>query len=101
MGGADSTVLSQIVLRLVADAPAVAADIIALAAGEPEANQQARTLPFTLQVSMLNAIGRMTFEAGGGLGNFLAELRGIATGLGLKMPTKDSTSSVLPTASAS
>jgi hypothetical protein len=75
--------MSQMVLALVLDAPAIAADIIAIAADQPDANKQARTLPFPVQVDALTRVGRLTFEAGGGLGNFLAALTKMGSGLGM------------------
>ena len=75
--------MSQMVLALVLDAPAIAADIIAIAADQPDANKQARLLPFPVQVTALTCVGRLTFEAGGGLGNFLAALAKMGSGLGM------------------
>lgn len=78
--------VNKIVLETVIRAPDLAADIIRLACDEPDAGPQARALPFPVQVTALAAIMRLTFEAGGGLGNFLAALDAIARGLGIELP---------------
>lgn len=53
--------------RLITESPGLAANIIACAAGEPEAAAQAAMLPFPVQVETLQAIGRLTFEEVGGV----------------------------------
>ena len=89
----DMGLMSSVVIGLVTDSPVVAGDLIALACDEPESNVIARTLPFPVQVAALTEVGRLTFEAGGGLGNFLAVLKGLSDGLGLSPLT----TSPLPT----
>lgn len=78
--------MAKSIMTLVFEAPAVAADIIALACDEPDSAPEARKLPFPAQVTALTEVGRLTFEASGGLGNFLAALKGIGAGLGIQMP---------------
>jgi len=82
----DGQLISRVVIETVIKAPQLAADIIKLGADEPDSGDAALTLPFPVQVAALSTIMNMTFEAGGGLGNFLAALGGIARGLGIEMP---------------
>lgn len=82
--------LSRVIMDLVIQAPAVTADIIAIACDEPDASAAARKLPFPVQVQALTTIANLTFEAGGGLGNFLAALRQIAEGTGAATPMRSS-----------
>ena len=79
--------VNKIIIETVIHAPNLAAQIIALAADEPNESGRALQLPFPVQVAALAKIMTLTFEAGGGLGNFLAALAGIARGLGIEMPT--------------
>jgi len=51
---------------LFAQVPDMAAVIIALAADEPDAAEQVKSLPFPLQVEMVEAIALLTFSTQGG-----------------------------------
>lgn len=51
---------------LVESAPDVAAEIIALAADEPDQLETVKSLSFPVQLDTLEQIGRLTFEAAGG-----------------------------------
>ena len=55
-----------LVVSLVTQAPGFAANVIALAAGEPDKAKAAATLPFPVQVDVLLKVGDLTFlEVGG------------------------------------
>ena len=76
---------ARFILSLVQDAPDFAAQIIALAADEPDQAATVKRLPFPTIVDALTKIGRLTFEEAGGIegfGNALAALLG-----GLRKPT--------------
>ncbi len=79
-GSTDSTAsvderVSQTILECVRIAPELAASIIAIAAGEPDATAEAKSLPFTVTIDALVKIVTLTMVEAGGLGNFLAVLR--------------------------
>lgn len=64
----DSPINAEALARkLVTEAPGLAANIIALAAGEPDYAGNAARLPFPVQMDTLIEIGRMTFEEVGGI----------------------------------
>ena len=54
-------------LKLVNEAPGLAANIIAVASGEPQYAHLVSRLPFPVQIEALEAIGRMTFQEVGGV----------------------------------
>jgi hypothetical protein len=51
---------------LIKQTPAIASDVIALGANEPEMAGIARQLPFPTQIEAVKAIAELTFDAGGG-----------------------------------
>lgn len=59
-----------IVLRLITEAPALAAGAIALAADEPEAMDMVLTMPLQWQIGALEKIAELTFGEGEGLKKF-------------------------------
>lgn len=69
---------------LVSQAPGLAANIIALSAGEPDFAADVMTMPIGVQAKLLNAISQLTFEDVGGIKNGL----GVIMGLLKKMDTK-------------
>lgn len=73
--------LDRIIVESVQRAPHLVGAIIALAADEPDASEQAKSLPFTVQVDALVKIFTLTFSDVGGLGNFLAVLQGAIAGV--------------------
>jgi hypothetical protein len=79
--GFDEGAMMRLIFCATNTAPELVADIISLAADEPEARSMVSTTPFTFQVSALVSIFKLTFEAGGGLGNFLATLREVRLGV--------------------
>lgn len=61
-------------------APRLAADMIAVAAGEPDAADKAARLPFPLQMILLTEIYRLTFgelDMGEGIGLFMTLFKGL------------------------
>lgn len=83
----DGAAISRSVMTFMHQFPYVAADIIAMAADEPDSVNNVRALPFPVQVAALSATLRLTFEAGGGVGNFVAMLRELAGSMGVTIPT--------------
>lgn len=71
---------------LAAEAPVLAARIIAHGAGEPSAHENAKLLPLPLQVEALAEIFRLTFEEYGGLEKTVAALGKMAAGFGVTLP---------------
>lgn len=66
------------VIKLIGDMPVLAANLIAIAADEPENFAQARTLPLPLQVMVVRTIVSLTFEDFGGPKAFVALVRELA-----------------------
>jgi hypothetical protein len=58
---------TPVVQALVSQAPGFAANVIAVAAGEPDAVGVAATIPGPLQIEILVAIGELTFSEVGGV----------------------------------
>ena len=65
---------AQFAIGLIREAPALVANMIALACDEPEAVPQARKLPIPVQVEAIKAICMLTFDEAGGAKNFLSSL---------------------------
>lgn len=59
--------MRPLVMGIVKDAPGFAANLIAVAADEREAAQQAEMLPFPIQVNAILKIGDLTFKEVGGV----------------------------------
>jgi hypothetical protein len=76
----------DMVLSFVRDMPVLAAHLIAMAAGEESAVDQARGLPFPLQVDAVVNVLQLTFEDIGGPKNFGPLLRRLIGGVGLEVP---------------
>lgn len=86
---ADQAVMTEAVVRLVVEAPGMAANIIAIAADEDRAVDLAARLPMAVQIRLLSEIGRMTFEDLGGPGNFWAVLQTTLAGLGVNLGSEE------------
>lgn len=71
----------RLILKLAKDAPALTANIIACASGEPDSVDAARSLSLPLQVQALTHIGRLTFEDAGGPKNFFEALMKLFGGI--------------------
>lgn len=59
------------VMEFLQKMPALAAKVIAHAAGEPDEYEKVAALPFPVQIDMLMAVGRLTFEGPGSVKKFL------------------------------
>jgi hypothetical protein len=64
--------LDAFVTRLCMDFPWLVAEVISVAADEPDTIEQAKTLPMPIQIAALLDIMTLTFEEAGGLKNWLA-----------------------------
>lgn len=78
--------MDALVLKLISDAPVMAAHVIALGAGEIDSAEQAKQLPFPVQVDALIKTLNLTFVAVGGSKNFYAMLLKLLDGFGLTIP---------------
>lgn len=63
--------VEKLALATIEQAPGFAANVIALAAGEPTAAPAAAKMPFPLQVQVLVDIAELTFSEVGGVKKFL------------------------------
>ncbi len=70
--------LNRIIIDSLRLAPDLAAAIIAVSAGEPDAIENTKSLPFTSQVDALVKITNLTLSEVGGLGNFSAVVQSLA-----------------------
>lgn len=68
-------------IGLVREAPGLTAQLIALAADEPENVAEARSLGMAIQVKVIRAIADLTFEEAGGPKKFLESLFGLMRGM--------------------
>lgn len=69
-----SAATAQYAIKLVREAPGLVANIIALANDQPDYADNARRLPLPVQIELLKAIGRLTFEEVGGAKKFFESL---------------------------
>jgi hypothetical protein len=69
---------AQYAVTLVREAPALVANVLALAAEEPDSVDNARRLPIPTQIEALKVIGRLTFEEAGGAKKFFESLKDLA-----------------------
>lgn len=74
---------SAVLVEAVRTLPALVSGVIAMACGEPDATENAASLPFPVQLDAMVKIAALTFEESGGLGNFFASLGRLSNGLGL------------------
>lgn len=70
-----SAKVDRLIIESIHAAPDLVAGIISLAADEPDAGENAKSLPFATQVDALVKVFNLTFQEVGGLGNFLAVLQ--------------------------
>lgn len=70
----DESQLESLALSVIQDAPGFVANVIALAAGEPDQAPVVQGLPFPVQVEALLAVGDLTFNESGGVKKFLPAL---------------------------
>lgn len=69
--GMDLDSVGLITRTMMNTAPDLVARIIALASGEADVFETAKTLPIPVQLDALEKVGNLTFEASGGPKNFL------------------------------
>jgi hypothetical protein len=74
-------VTAQYAVSLVREAPGLVAQIIALAAEEPDMVPMARKLSMPIQVEALKTIATLTFDDAGGAKKFYESLIGLVAGL--------------------
>ena len=65
-GEIGNDLLSEMAVGLIQSAPDVAAEVIAVAAGELDQVTKVRMLPFPVQLDAMEKIGNLTFEVYGG-----------------------------------
>ena len=61
----------EVGMGLIEQAPALVAQIIAIAADEPDAADRVRKFPLTVQQDALEKLGKLTFDASGGPKKFV------------------------------
>lgn len=76
--------LRPLVVPIIQQAPGLAANLIALAADEPDEAQRAATLPFPVQVDTLVKIGDLTFHEVGGVGKAMETITALLSKTSLK-----------------
>ena len=79
-GGESAADVGSLLSDALATAPELAADVIALAADEPDAADTVRKLAAPTQLDMLMKIGRLTFEEAGGVKKFAENVIVLMTG---------------------
>lgn len=89
-----------VVVNLLQRAPGLAANIIALAADEPDAPKEAAMLPAPLQLEILLKVGNFTFEEVGGVKKGMESIAALlkktnANKLVTKMPVKARSSALI------
>jgi hypothetical protein len=67
------------ILSIAKDFPGLVSEVISVAADEPDTKDI--RLGIGLQISVLNAIIKLTMEEAGGLGNLIAQLRAVGAGV--------------------
>ena len=70
-GSATPEEASETVAHIINTAPALVAEVIAVASGEEDAFEEALALPFPVQVDALKKIGQVTFGSEDGLKKFV------------------------------
>jgi hypothetical protein len=79
-GNVDVENAAALAAHLIQQAPAVAAEIIAIASGEDDAFEQALALPFPIQVEALKKIGLLTFATEDSAKKFVATVNSLLQG---------------------
>lgn len=72
--GIKTNAMAKYALKLVKEAPGLVANLIALAADEPNEVDAFRRLSMPIQLRAIEAIGTLTFEESGGPKNFIESL---------------------------
>lgn len=82
--------IARFAIVLAREAPALTANVIALASDEPGAVAQARRLSLPVQIAALKAIGTLTFEEAGGFRKFVGSLTNLLAAIRPTAQTTDS-----------
>lgn len=78
--------LKRLALTLATRAPGFTANLIALAAGETDATENAARLPFPVQLQALADIAELTFAEVGGIKKFVETVAGLLSSMKIKVP---------------
>ena len=81
---------ARFVVALTREAPALVATLIALAADEPDMVAKARRLSLPVQIELLKAVLRLTFEEAGGAKKFVESLNQLLRGMRPALSKTDS-----------
>lgn len=73
--------LSQAVMGVMKQAPGLIADVIALAADEPDLIDKIKKLPIGVQIDAIQKTLTLTLQAEGGLGKLVETITGLVQGL--------------------
>ena len=93
---------TEFVASLIAQAPGLAANIIALSAGEESAVDVAKKIPFPSQVDVIMQIAEMTFAEVGGVKKFMGILTNLLrTNPGIQARVTETLRKVTPSGSIS
>ncbi len=76
------TGIETVAMLLLERTPGLAAKLICLAAGEPDAEESVRKMPFPVQTEMLAAVADLTFTEPEALKKFVAHLTRAMSGMG-------------------
>ena len=80
--------MARFAISIAKDAPALVANVIALAADEPGQVANARRLPLPVQVEILKKILTLTFEEAGGFPKFVESLTMMMAGMKMGNPAR-------------
>lgn len=90
-GSGQADIAAAVIVRLIQQAPSLAAHLISLASDEPENREHARKLSLIHQVELLKTIANLTFEEAGGARKFV---EGLTTLLPNLVPVRPMTGSL-------
>lgn len=80
--------LKRLSISLATNAPGFVANLIALAANETDATENAARLPFPIQLQALSEIMELTFTEVGGVKKFMEAVASLLGSVSGKVPTK-------------
>ena len=80
--------ISNFIGSIITQAPGLAANIIAIAAGQPQGAPNVMKMPFNLQTDMLMTIGDLTFAEPGSVKKFLEQVAMLLQKTGVQKITK-------------
>lgn len=76
-----STLIAQHAVTLIKEAPGLVANLIALAADEPDQVDTVRSMGMAVQIRIIEQIAKLTFDEAGGPKKFAESLVGLLRGL--------------------